>query len=239
MNEPNVSRVLETVDRAEVAEPRPDSAESKSSARFRLTPVSELLKKPEPLRWLIKGYLLPGSLCLLFGEPAAGKSLIAMDWAACIATGREWYDHSVTQGPVVYIAGEGHFGISRRFKAWAIHQNFETQLSGAPLFVSDTGASFTAKESLNEVIDAVDSISTQHGHPVLIVIDTLHRNFGPGDENSSKDIAAFIEAADTLRTRYGATVLVVHHTGHGDKGRARGSSAIRAALDSEFSLGVR
>ncbi len=42
------------------------------------------------------------------------------------------------------------------------------------------------------------------GKPVLIIIDTLHRNLGPGDENSAQDIAAYVKAADALRLRYGA-----------------------------------
>lgn len=65
--------------------------------RFELVPVSHLLEQPEPLRWLIDGHLLPDSINLLFGDPAAGEA-IAIDWAASIATGREWYGHSTTRG---------------------------------------------------------------------------------------------------------------------------------------------
>ena len=44
------------------------------------------IKKPN---WLIKGILERGSMNLLFGESGAGKSLFAMDWAFCAATGRD------------------------------------------------------------------------------------------------------------------------------------------------------
>lgn len=238
MSEPYHACVLETVDREIEAEQWQETAKSPPKNLFRLTHIADLLAEPEPLRWLIKGYLLPGSLCLLFGEPAAGKSLLSMNWAASIATGLDWCGHRVTQGPVAYIAGEGHFGIRRRFKAWALHHECEQELKAAPLFVSDTGASFTDPESLQAVIKAIDATVEEGGPPVLIVIDTLHRNLGPGDENSSRDMAAFVQAADTLRTGYGAAVLIVHHTGHGSKDRARGSSALRAAVDAEFMLKV-
>jgi putative DNA primase/helicase len=37
-----------------------------------------------------------------------------------------------------------------------------------------------------------------------------------------------------MMVELGAAVLLVHHSGHGDKDRARGSSAIRAAVDVEL-----
>lgn len=209
----------------------------KPPPRFELVPVSHLLKQPAPLRWLIDGHLLPDSVNLLFGDPAAGKSLIAIDWAACITTGREWYGNSTTPGPVVYIAGEGHFGISRRLKAWAIHHDAEEQLDGSPLLVSKAGAPFTDPQAVELIIEAVDAIVATHGKPVLLVIDTLHRNMN-GDENSAQDIGDFIRGIDTIRLRYGCAILVVHHSGHGDKGRSRGSSSIKGAVDTEIALDV-
>jgi hypothetical protein len=208
-------------------------------APFRLAHVAELLEQPEPLQWLVHGYLTPETMGLVFGDPAAGKSLLVIDWSACIATGRPWNGKPTKQGSVVYVAGEGHFGIKRRLKAWAIQHQAEAELCKAPFFVSEAGAAFTDPASVAVVTDAVDAIATDHGPPVLIVIDTLHRNLGPGDENSAADMAAFIQAADNLRVRYKSSVLVVHHSGHGDKARSRGSSSIRGAVDAEFMLETR
>lgn len=200
-----------------------------------LTPVGELLERPQPLEWLIKGFLLPGSLAMIVGDPEGGKSLLAIWWAACIAILRAWLGNRVKQGPVVYIAGEGHFGIRRRLKAWAIAHDCEDDLKRAPLFVSSSGTRFIDRKALDEVISEIDGVADEHGPPVLIVIDTLHRNLG-GEENSADDMGIFFHHADAIRFRYGCTVLIVHHTGHGDKERGRGTSSIRAALDIEFLL---
>lgn len=87
------------------------------------------------------------------------------------------------------------------------------------------------------IAQAVRQLSDRHGPPALVVVDTLHRNMGAGDENSAEDIAAFLANIDrAIREPLGCAVLLVHHSGHGDKSRSRGSSAIRAALDAEFSL---
>jgi hypothetical protein len=69
-----------------------------------------------------------------------------------------------------------------------------------------------------------------------VVIDTLARNYGPGDENSTKDMTLFIDALDFwFRQRFGCCVLLVHHSGH-NMDRARGSSSLKAAIDAEYEV---
>ena len=212
--------------------PRPDT---QGERRAWLTPVGELLQPPPPLEWLVKGILLPLSLIMIAGDPQGGKSLLATWLAACIAMGKEWLGRRVKRGPVVIIAGEGHFGIRRRLKAWAIAHDCEAELSQAPLFVSSSGTSLIDRKARDEVIAEIDAVAEEHGPPALVVIDTLHRNMG-GDENSAEDMAIYFAHADEIRFRYQTSVMTIHHTGHGDKERGRGTSSIRAALDIEYLL---
>ena len=65
--------------------------------------------------------------------------------------------------------------------------------------------------------------------PALIVVDTLARNFGGGNENSADDMGRFIDACDKLRTLTGAAVLIIHH--ENKLGGYRGSTAFEGALD--------
>lgn len=209
------------------------SPQGPPASPFKLTPISELLQKPEPLQWLIYDYLLPESTAMLFGAPAVGKSLFCIAWAACVATGQTWYGHTVKRGPVVYLAGEGHHGIRRRFKAWAIHHDAEMELAQAPIVVSERGAAIDTEEGLAEVCAAIDAAVEKYGEPVLIIVDTLHRNMN-GDENAAKDMSAYFHNTDYLRVRYKLTVLTVHHSGHSDSQRARGSTSIKGAVDTEL-----
>lgn len=152
----------------------------------------------------------------------------------CISTGRQWQGHAVRQGPVVYVAGEGQGGLSRRFRAWEIGNRAD--LSKAPLFVALQPVQLTDSGSVASMIVAVEKIVTQAGPPALIVIDTLSRNLGCADENSPADMNLAIGAADRFRALWRCSVMFLHHSGHQDKSRGRGHSALRGALDSEFRM---
>jgi hypothetical protein len=202
---------------------------------FAFVQARHLLSQPEPIPWLIDGMIERGSLSTLFGASGSGKSFLAIDWACCISTGSEWQGKATERGAVFYIAGEGHAGIRRRLKAWEIHTSISLQ--DAPLFVSSCPAALMDASNAQAVANAVDELVIVHDNPSLIVIDTLARNLGNGEENSNADIGLFINNIDVLlRARFGATVLIVHHTGWTEKDRARGASAMRAAMDSEYRL---
>lgn len=197
--------------------------------------VKELLAKPVPIPQLIYGILEMGALAQLFGKSGCGKSFAAIDWACHVATGTDWCGRKVAQGPVFYIAGEGHSGIRKRLKVW--EQHHLTSLADAPLFVSNAPASLMDAANAANVARAVETLAAGHGAPMMIIVDTLARNLGAGEENSNADVGKFINNMDIhLRGRFGATVLIVHHTGHGEQDRSRGASSLRAAMDHEYRL---
>ncbi|WP_187336461.1 AAA family ATPase [Novosphingopyxis iocasae] len=193
--------------------------------------VADMVARP-PV-FLIDGLLEEDALASLFGDPASGKSLVAIDMAACVATGEAFHGHRVASGPVFYIAGEGKNGLRRRFAGWEELRG--VSIAEAPLFASTAAVQFLDGPSATMATAAIDALAAQHGTPRLIVIDTLARNFGPGDENSTADMNAFVAALDRLRERYPCSaVLLVHHSGHGEKTRGRGSSVLRGAVDTEY-----
>lgn len=189
----------------------------------------------QPIDWLVRDYFESDSIAALVGDPACGKTFVAIDLACCIASGNEWHGHKVKRGTVFYIAGEGRNGIIRRLTAWKIRHDD----SGIDerLFISSRAAHLCSAAEAAGVANAVDEMVEQTGTvPQLIVVDTLARNFG-GDENGTEDMGSFVSNLDAfLREKYRATVLVVHHTGKADKTQGRGSSAFRAALDAEYSV---
>ncbi|WP_417473441.1 AAA family ATPase [Luteimonas mephitis] len=232
-----VSEAEAELDRAEAAKEAAEQKAATPAPGFTFTRVGDRLAEGlKPINWLVRSYVEADSLALLFGDPAAGKSFIAIDLACCIATGTPWHSNRTTPGAVFYIAGEGQNGLDRRFAAWS--QGNEIPLSGAPLFSSSRPAMLCNAKGAADVANAVEGIAEREGrNPSLIVVDTLARNFG-GDENSQEDMGAFIGNLDSFLRKSGewnATVLVVHHSGHADKSRSRGSSALKGAVDAEYS----
>lgn len=197
------------------------------SRAFKLISGSEIIKRDSKTDWLIQNFIPGDSTVLLFGEPASGKSLIALEMACCIASGHDWAKNSVKQGAVAYIAGEGFHGLSKRLNALVQ----EKELSVDDFYSSESAMDLIKHESVNEVLAVVKDIKNLR----LIIIDTLHRN-STGDENSSKDFATILKHCDELRSYTGATILLVHHSGHNSSGRSRGSSAIKGAMDAEFEV---
>ncbi len=182
------------------------------------------ISKPD---WLIKGILERGSMNLLFGESGAGKSLFAMDWAFCAANGENWHGHKVKEElKTLYILGEGFRGASMRFKA--LSQKYS--LTPKNIRLSRRSINLLDNREADEIIKIVTELAFI---PDIIIIDTLHRNM-VGDENSSEDMAMYFKSIELLARRLNSAIVTVHHSGHGDKGRSRGSSSIKAAMDAEF-----
>lgn len=192
---------------------------------------SDKLEFKEP-EYLIAGLIETETLSLLFADPGSGKSFIALDIAACVATGQPFHGREVRQGAVIYICGEGNNGINRRLIAWDRHH--KRNRTGAPLYVSSMAAQFLSPEHVKLIIEKINQAAMEAGSVALIIIDTLNRNMGGGDESSTADMTAFIAAVDEVKDRYDAAAMIVHHTGHGNKERGRGSSAMLGALDAEY-----
>lgn len=199
---------------------------------FTLTRVGELhYREPE---YLIDGLVETECLSMIFGDPGCGKSFFSVDVALSVATGADFHGRKVSSGPVVYLAGEGHNGLIRRVEAWSKERGVDVK--ECPLFLSRSAAQFLDDILVGEVEAAVEKVKEKHGAPRLIVVDTVARSFGGGDENSTPDMTKFVAALDQFRERYGCTILLVHHTGRAEKKRARGNMALTGALDAEYRI---
>jgi RecA-family ATPase len=204
---------------------------------------NEALRKPhfervitagiQPVTWVVKKLIERGALLLVFGDSGSGKLFFAIALAAGIATGTDFFGYPVKRpGAVLYIAGEGVSGLSRRFYAWEIA--YGISLNGAPVFRYTGAASLIDRPE--ELSLAIKAHIEKYGEPRLVILDTWARTMG-GDDSSPQDAAAALANLDFIRARYpGLTILIVHHSGHAAKDRARGWSGLFAAMDSVYRL---
>jgi hypothetical protein len=71
---------------------------------------------------------------------------------------------------------------------------------------------------------------------VLIVFDTLARSIGLLDENCAASMTRVVQTAEWIAGSLNTHVMLVHHTGKDADRGGRGSSALRAAVDTEICL---
>lgn len=194
--------------------------------------------KDEPVEWLIEKVLPKRGFAALYGPPGSFKSFIALDIAAAIARGAQWMgqDSLPSQnGAVVYIAGEGHGGIGARIKACRIHHEID---AGIPIYILRHQINLrSSTEDINTLMLAVAELAETRQLKIdLIVIDTLARAFGGGNENSSEDMGAFITSCGHLQQVFEAALLVIHHSGKDQAKGLRGHSSLLGAVDTELEL---
>jgi len=175
---------------------------------------------------------------VLYGPPGSFKSFIALDLAAAVARAAEWFGQAATpsdNGAVIYIAGEGHGGIGARIKACRIHHQIE---AGTPIYFLRHQINLrSSMEDISSLVFAVRELVLALKIKVdLIVIDTLARAFGGGNENSSEDMGAFITSCGHLQEEFKSALLVIHHSGKDAAKGLRGHSSLLGAVDTELEL---
>ncbi len=189
------------------------------------TPGRIMLVGNDPLTppdYLIDGVAPKDSLVSIVGKEASYKSFVAIGMAAAIHTGTPWAGHDAEAAPVLYLAAEGQSGIRRRLRAWEIVNG--ASLAGMMLLPEPVRFLDTAD------VDALyTEIAALPAMPALIVVDTLARNFGGGNENGADDMGRFIAACDRLRSLTSACILIIHH--ENKLGGYRGSTAFAGAMD--------
>jgi hypothetical protein len=193
------------------------------------TLTTEALLAMPPPDPLIHGVLNLSSVASVYGPPKNGKTFTMLDMACCVATGSWWKGHEVTKRPVLYLIAEGVERFGPRIDAWRRFNHH-----GGPM---PDMTWLPARPNLRapEWSDAVAEVAEDLGAG-LVVIDTLARTFGGGEENSAKDMGQFIAGLDQIKECTGACVTVVHHTGKDRANGARGSSSLLGAVDTELEI---
>ena len=200
-----------------------------------LVPLDEFCADVKEVDWIIKNWIQSNATAMIHGPAGCGKTFFVLDWALHVAAGlSEWMGHKIMRpGGVVYLAGEGHFGIKSRVAAWKHHHSVDALNA----FISRDGCDLDTESGYQQTASSIRNIVDKAGSIQFVIIDTLHR-FLDGDENSPQDAKKMLESCDKLRQEFGCTIILVHHTGVSEHAqhRGRGSSAWKGAIELELSV---
>ncbi|MDV8003172.1 AAA family ATPase [Rhodococcus sp. IEGM 1408] len=203
------------------------TAPARPSLASRIVDRAGLARLPQPTPF-IADTLDRGTVAMLAGSWGSAKSFVALDWCACIATGKPWQGRTVDRGRVLYVAAEGAQGISVRLDSW--EAAWGTKVPSERFSVLPGSVNLTQSQSVEELAAHVEA----EGFAV-VVIDTLARNAAGAEENSARDMGIVVDSAYRLlaATPSGrGIVIIVHHAGK--NGTVRGSSALEAGCDTVY-----
>lgn len=200
------------------------------SGRFSLTWFGDIAPNAVK-RTFIKGVFGEGEFTTISGLPGSGKSAITTDAACHVAAGMPWQGRPVRQGLVVFIAAERKTLTERRMLAFKKRHG----VGNIPLLVLGGMIDMTSTNVDARAIAAtIKQAEVECGQScVWIIVDTLTRTFGPGDQNASKDMGRYVQNCDLIRETVGAHLTTIHHTAWTGE-RGKGAIDLDGAVDASF-----
>ncbi|CEZ19034.1 protein of unknown function [Candidatus Methylopumilus planktonicus] len=205
-----------------------ESPQIKEEKRYQLLSVSDIQKLPK-IDWLVKDVLPAQGLACIYGPSGSSKSFLALDLSLSIACKTEWFGLKIKCVPVIYIVLEGLQGFIKRVNAWVLQNKIRPKRF------------FLIRDDINlfnfaDVSDLVASLQEANFVNGLIVIDTLNQASPGVDENSVKEISQVLNHLKFIQRETNSLTLIVHHSGKDVNRGLRGSSSIRAALDTSIEV---
>jgi hypothetical protein len=187
-------------------------------------------------KWVVKNVIPENCFGAINGQPACGKSFLALDLAFHIAVLSKlnpeitWFGHRVVPGGVVYVAPEGQQGFVKRVHALIKH--YAVPEGDYPFVLLPTAIDLRSPEGdTKPLLAEIKAHASKMTVPLsLVIIDTLNRAMAGGDENSSADMGSFVSNAEKIRQETSASVVPVHHMNAAGE-RERGHSSFRGAWD--------
>jgi hypothetical protein len=240
-------------DKVEIDESKnPYSAKAESKVDGNKPAVSEEKEQGEPLfemfyeaaakaltesaNPLVKGLLDRGALSTWYGPPKTGKTFILLWLACCVAAGIPFAGHKTRRGAVLYIAMEGTGGILKRLEALRL-KHPELDLSTFAIMRRKIDLVHRRSDGIKMIVEACRQLAENTGLPVeLVVIDTVARAMGGGNDSDPVEMGTLIDSFDQIRTVSGAHLAAIHHTSKANPHAARGFGGLLGALDSEFEI---
>lgn len=186
--------------------------------------IKELENLPK-LNWLIKDILVDGGIATIYGESGSTKSFLAIDLALHLASGSEWFGLPVSREiPVVYTALEGFRGVAKRIKGWCKKNGTE------PTNMLTTQDTLLLGQN-GSVDNFINHYKKKQFHSGMVIIDTLNMACPNIEENSASEMSGVITKAKLISEKLNSTVLIIHHSGKDESRGMRGSSSLKASMD--------
>lgn len=187
----------------------------------------------ETIEWTVDQLLYTDSQNGLVGRSQLGKTHLLVSLLCHMSLGKPWFNNlHVKQQRIIYVAGEGRRGITKRFQDWceAYGEDWNVVKQNIKI-VSD--ADLSLEVSLDQLKAGANEFK-----PDLIVLDTLSQSTSMENENDATDMAETL--ANGRKVYQSASVLWVHHPSEATRfqpdPKPRGSSVFKSNLDNMMTI---
>ncbi len=194
-------------------------------------PLREIARPDPNERWQVEGLIKAGDLVILSARPKTAKSIVALNLAACVATGRPFLNRPTQQGRALFVAWERH--------DLTVQRAFEMGLDACEDFAVWDKRRFGVAPRVDALDWWREFITTNNIR--LIVFDTLAHFLRPELDkvrnaiNAYDYIGSVLERVAQIANETGCTFLLIHHDRKGegdtDEQRVLGTTALTAAAD--------
>jgi len=177
-------------------------------------------------RWVVKCWIVEGTINVFISEPGAGKTTVFTAVAGAVRCGAAFAGMETTKRPVLILDRENTAAfIADVLRRLRVRDGDGLRIWGGWLQeqAPDPGAAI------------VQGWVLSCDPKPLIIVDSLVAFHG-GDQNDSTETRAYLHRCRRLAD-LGATVLLLHHSGKSETAQDyRGSSDIKASADACFKL---
>lgn len=175
-----------------------------------------------PVEPLVKNALSLRSASVVVGATGVGKTFTVLGLACAVATGTDWLGRPTMRTPVLYVVGEGAYGLDARITAWE-------QENG--ISVSDDDLAFRVKPgSLTDMGTWVELLADARELGARWTILDTFSSLAP-DADETKDAAQIMRRLSDLAVALDGTATLIHHPGWSDDNRVRGGYQFEANAD--------
>lgn len=186
---------------------------------------------------VIEGVLRQGESMNIIAPPKTGKSFLVGGLAWCVATGRPWLSHDVTQCKVLVVDNELHEEtLAIRYDRIANDMMIPESERDALEIIRLRGENVT-------INNAEMMLRVPEGKYGLVVFDALYRMLPEQtNENDNGQMMRVYNHIDHLAKSWGAAIVVIHHASKGDQSEkaitdvGAGAGAISRAADSHLTI---
>lgn len=193
-------------------------------------PCDEIMATPhKPDSFVIDRLIPEGMVTAITSQAGIGKSIIALEMARCIASGKPFLGQFPTkQMPVLIIDQE----MSPNTIVGRFHSLIDDPT--LPIFTSyETFLKITNPNDYRKIADAI----SEHGAK-LVILDTLV-TFHSGDENQVNEMREVMEAMMRLCAECKVTILVAHHQRKGSYGEQASQASMRGSTEIAAKIGCQ